>query len=69
MAFYEYAPKPWVEILPSATQDIRSLVGSLVRYDGSERLTAEEVGFLKFQRLRCELNRKRRGSIEYFSIR
>ena len=44
MQFREYPARTWEELLPSAEGETRELVSALVRYSGSQRLTAEEVG-------------------------
>ncbi|EAW07468.1 putative cell division protein kinase (Ctk1) [Aspergillus clavatus NRRL 1] len=41
--FYKYPPKPWDEVLRGASSRGRDLVSKLVRYEGSERLSAAEV--------------------------
>lgn len=44
MAFYEYPPKSWDEVLPHASEEARDLVRGLVTYQSTDRLTAVEVG-------------------------
>ena len=60
MAFHEYAPRPWLEILPTTPQAVRDLVSSLVRYEGSARLTAAEVTLFIISRIRTEAKISRR---------
>lgn len=43
MEFYEYPAKPWEEILKGAPSKGRHLASKLVRYESSQRLSAEEV--------------------------
>ncbi|KAL2042423.1 hypothetical protein N7G274_004915 [Stereocaulon virgatum] len=43
MTFVEFPGKDWGQILPNASAKGRDLVGQLVRYQSSERLSAEEV--------------------------
>ncbi|KAK7634022.1 Mo25-like-domain-containing protein [Phyllosticta citricarpa] len=42
MEFYQYAPKPWEEVLPSCDGHARDLVSKLVAYESTTRLTAAE---------------------------
>ncbi|KAJ5490882.1 hypothetical protein N7539_002449 [Penicillium diatomitis] len=41
--FFTYPPRSWQEILPAVSSKGRDLVSRLVRYQGSERLSAEEL--------------------------
>jgi serine/threonine protein kinase len=43
MQFYEYTPKSWEDLLPHASIRGRDFVSKLVRYQSTERMTAEEV--------------------------
>ena len=43
MQFVEFPAKPWVEILPSASEVERDLASKLVKYQSTERLTATDV--------------------------
>lgn len=43
MAFHQYPAKPWGEILPRAGEEARDLVGRLVTYQSSDRMSAAEV--------------------------
>ncbi|KAF2835717.1 kinase-like protein [Patellaria atrata CBS 101060] len=43
MMFYEYPARKWSELLPNASDPARSLASSLVQYQSSLRLSAEEV--------------------------
>ncbi|KAK8437376.1 negative regulator of the PHO system [Phyllosticta citricarpa] len=45
MEFYQYAPKPWEEVLPSCDGHARDLVSKLVAYESTTRLTAAEVSY------------------------
>ena len=44
MAFYQYSPRPWEEVLPHASKEARDLVGKFVTYQSSDRMNAAEVG-------------------------
>ncbi|EPS25276.1 hypothetical protein PDE_00209 [Penicillium oxalicum 114-2] len=41
--FHTYPPRSWQDILPSVSSNGRNLVSGLVRYQGSERLSAKEA--------------------------
>ena len=43
MTFVEFPGKTWSEILPDATAEGRDLVSQLVRYQSTERLSAQDV--------------------------
>ncbi|KAL2004123.1 hypothetical protein VTN02DRAFT_6587 [Thermoascus thermophilus] len=43
MEFYEYPAKPWEEILKGASSKGRDLASQLVRYESSQRLSAEKA--------------------------
>lgn len=43
MRFHEYPAKTWTEILPGASASTVDLVRRTVRYETTQRLTAEEV--------------------------
>lgn len=41
--FKEYPAKPWTNILPAASDAARDLVGKLVQYQSTWRLSASDV--------------------------
>lgn len=41
--FKEYPAKPWTDILPAASVTARDLVGKLVQYQSTWRLSASDV--------------------------
>ena len=43
MRFYEYPVKPWIEVLPGASTTAINFVSQTVRYESTQRLTAEQV--------------------------
>ena len=43
MTFVQFPGKTWEEILPGVEAEGRDLVGKLVRYQSTERMSAEEV--------------------------
>lgn len=43
MEFHGFPPRPWSELLPGVPQDAADLVGKLLRYQSTERLSAAEV--------------------------
>lgn len=43
MAFREFPPKPWADLLPKASEEGRDLVSKLVRFQSKERLSAAKV--------------------------
>ncbi|KAI9674166.1 MAG: hypothetical protein M1817_001984 [Caeruleum heppii] len=43
MDFYKYPAKPWISLLPNASNSARDLVSKLVCYESSNRLTASQV--------------------------
>lgn len=43
MTFVQFPGKTWEEILPGVEAEGRDLVGELVRYQSTERMSAEEV--------------------------
>lgn len=49
--FYPFPAQPWETILPGASSSGRDLVRSLVRYEASQRLPAEEVSDREIWRL------------------
>jgi cyclin-dependent kinase len=42
--FVKYPGKGWEEVMPWAEEDGRGLVGSLVKFESGERMSADEVG-------------------------
>jgi cyclin-dependent kinase len=52
MTFVDFPGKEWVEILPNASAKGRDLVGQLVRYQSSERSSADEVSASLYRRWR-----------------
>ena len=47
MTFVDFPGMSWEEILPNATVEGRELLRGLVRYQSSERLSADEVSSYK----------------------
>ena len=43
MAFVQYPPKVWTDILPNATPDATELVKGLITYESGDRMRADEV--------------------------
>ncbi len=43
MTFVQFPGKTWEEILPGVEAEARDLVGKLVKYQSTERMSAEEV--------------------------
>jgi cyclin-dependent kinase len=43
MAFVQYLPRAWTDVLPYASQDAMELVQRLITYESGDRMKADEV--------------------------